>query len=236
MIAGTTQLIESKVPFGESIYCWLEAEHSHTFEELVRFSHPFERVYMAWQEVRRGRNPFFENGTGFEGYFIGTCATSDQALVHILALGHEMLDSIARFHHSEPHFHSVLMKTLFEESDDIRAMREWSTELGAVLSQLRCNLLRNSQAAAFQLETYTLLSLLPPVEYWQADQTVWQRYHLTCERQFSNKISVDYSTFSPADQEAWLVVKNVGKFGHPLVRQLLALTETYSGCEVGASR
>src|SRR5690348_6209547 len=149
MLTTNTLQVDSKVPFGNSIYAWLNVAQSHTLEEFVAQSRLYEPTYLAWEEVRLGRNPFFENGTGLEGYFVGLCHTPEDVLERLLEIGRDALRHITRIHLHDPHFHSVLMQVLFEESDDPTAIAEWSTEFGATLGRLRCNLLNNAEGSAF---------------------------------------------------------------------------------------
>jgi hypothetical protein len=224
MLVTTTLQVDSKVPFGDSIYAWLNVTQSHTLAEFAALSRLYEPMYMAWEEVRLGRNPFFENGTGLEGYFVGVCHAPEETLERLLGIGRDVLNNIARMHRHDPHFHNVLIQALFEECDDPLAIAEWSTELGATLGRLRCYLLNNAEGSAFQAETYTILHSLPPIEYAMTDNTIRQHYHLLQDHAPHNRITVDTHALTPEDQEAWQVVRHIGRFGHPFMRTLLTLT------------
>src|SRR5262249_11050633 len=136
---------------------------------LIKESCQFERQYLAWETVRQGGNPFFENGTGFEGYFIGCCHAPSEALTQLLSLGHQILTNISRLHRFEYQFQSRLHKTLMGELEDLRAMSEWSDEFGATLARLRCKVLCNKDAQRFQSATKQIVDRLPPITYINSD-------------------------------------------------------------------
>lgn len=221
-------LINSRVPFGETIFWWLRVAHEHDLEKLIDQSRNFNKPYLAWEMVRRRRNPYFQNGTGFEGYFIGIARTPEEALEQVLRIGEEMLISILRLHRFDAGFRSRLMRTLIDELGDADAITEWATQLGATLARLRCNLLDNREADRFQEGTYRLVSRLPEIEYVEDQYTLRQIYLLNTvemlpgEHFDTRRISVSLEGLPRAEQDAWMVARLVGKFGHPLVRQLAA--------------
>jgi hypothetical protein len=212
--------IESTVPFSSSMYWWLRAVQDLSLEALIQSSRQYDRPYLAWETVRRRRNPFFENGTGFEGYLIGVCRSPDEALEQILLVGQGMLDNIIRLHRSDHSFKSRLIKTLLGEAYYPKAVAEWSVQLGATLARLHCNLLQNPQADDFHAETYRIVNDLPPISYRPGDHTLKQAYVLESNggRRFVKAV-VDLHMLKPLQQDAWLVAQSVGKFGHPLVRE-----------------
>ncbi len=214
--------IDKDVPFGTDICCRLGSAACWNLDSLIRESALYEPHYLAWEMVRKGRNPFFENGTGFEGYFVGLCVAPEDALDRILDTGQHMLTSIARLYRFEPQFRSILIKTLTGEASDSQAMSEWATQLGASLARLRCNLIDNPQADAFQMDTYRLVSALPPIHYRKRDHTIRQCYMLdSCGEIDVARMVVGLSDLKSSEQEAWLVAQLVGKFGHPLVREFI---------------
>lgn len=215
---------ETEIPFSDPIYGWYRLIYGQSLESLINLSDRYERQYLAWEEVRKGRNPYFENGTGFEGYFVGMCTSPEEALSRILKIGQSMLTNLCNLHRYEARFQSRLLKVLTEDVIDITAMSEWSIELGAMLARLRCNLFQNRKAAAFQIETYQIVRYLPPIKYVEYANQIRQHYELTYRRSASSRLVVQSSQLTDADQNAWRVVQSIGKFGHPLVREFMVLS------------
>src|SRR4051794_19131767 len=115
--------IESEVPFGHSIYTCLYLNNCHV-NQMIRHDQ-MGRAYLAWETVRNESNPYFEVGTGFEGYLVGRCNLPDLALKEILAINQHILDAIARLYRFDFSLRSRLMKTLTRENSDSRAIHIW---------------------------------------------------------------------------------------------------------------
>jgi hypothetical protein len=219
--------VQTEVPFGASIGVWLRI-NGLAPDELLTASHRYDQQYLAWETVRKCRNPFFENGTGFEGYLVGTCQTIEQALEQVVAVGQASLDSISRLYRFNYGFKSRLMKTLTGEYHDPKAMSEWSAQLGAAAARLRCRLLYNSQAAAFREQTYRIVGKLPGIRYFNKGQTIKQTYTLGfCGLDHVRQVSIDVGQLRPSDQDAWIVAHFIGRFGHPLVRAFVAYMDRH---------
>lgn len=217
--ASNALKVDSNVPFDTMIRDWL-ALHELLIDFIANPSRRYERSYLAWETVRLRKNPFFENGTGFEGYFVGRCRTPEEALEHILRLGRTILDNIARQHHQHYAFQSRLMKALIENRSDPQAVYVWAAELGAALARLRAQVPRNQEATAFQAETYRLVSMLPSINYHQNDNAIRQVYTVAGRSEASRAL-VTLQDLPPAERDAWLVALRLGRFGHPLVREYL---------------
>lgn len=213
--------VESDVPFCDVIEFCLSDKHISlaTLQHDERYNLP----YLAWETVRLGGNPFLQTGTGFEGYFVGRCRSSDEVLHEILAMCHHMLDSIARCYRMEYGFRSRLMKTLMGETYDPDAIELWSVKLGATLAGLRCNLHYNEPASDFRLDTYRRVKEHPVIEYQINEHTIHQEYEVCPGSGEAHPIPVFMNNLNAHDQDAWLVATSIGRFGHPLVRQYLQL-------------
>ena len=213
--------IDSEVPFGRVLYSRLYISDLK-LDKLVRHD-SIERHYLAWENVRKQTNPFFQTGTGFEGYLVGRCPTSEAALETILQVSQNILDAIARLYHSQYHFQAQLMRTLTREAIEPAAIPIWSGYLGSELGKLRVQMISNKEAQAFRAHTYNLVRNLPPVTYRELEEAVFQSYALQGESSSSssNKMIVTPQSLPPGKHEAWLVAANIGEFGHPLVRQIL---------------
>ncbi len=220
MTAEPLLKIENQIPYATPIYWWIHIDDI-PLDAVVKPSRQYERPFLAWETVRKIRNPFFDNGTGFEGYFVGFCQSSDEALVRLLGLSQSILENICRLHRMDYTFKSRLMKTLTGEMCDTKAMYEWSAQLGAALAQLRCNVRQNRRTETFQIETYYIVNRLPMIAYYQEDRTIEQRYMIGYCHAPGSRAHITFHSLKPSQQEAWLVAQLIGRFGHPLVRQYL---------------
>ncbi len=214
--------IDSRVPFADAIAAWHQI-HGIPLGTLIHDSRRYEPAYLAWETVRRARNPFFRQGTGFEGYFVGHCRSPEEALERILGTSKDILASIARYHPHDYAHRSRLMKALTEEHTDPRVMAEWSAILGATLARLRANVRRSPQAETFQGHTYKIVSQLPSMVYVPQHYQIEQIYRIGSDDVPGPKLDVSLNSLKPSDQDAWLVAAFIGKFGHPLVREFLRL-------------
>ncbi len=214
--------VEGEVPFGDYLLWLLEANQEDAILPVAQLSHQFDHRYLAWETVRLARNPFFENGTGFEGYWVGDAGSAEEALDRLLRIGREALDSQARLYRYQADFRRKLMKTLLGESADLDALMEWSVTLGALLGRLRCNIHRNPQAGEFRRETYRQVEGLPPIRYHEEGDDLQQAYEIRdADHPDQPRLLVDPNHLRTTDQEAWKVASELGKFGHPLVREVL---------------
>ncbi len=214
--------IETEVPYSTHITGWL-AYHQKDMDSFVQNSRQYEPSYLAWETVRKVRNPFFIDGTGFEGYCVGQSWSTEEMVEYLVQMGHSMLQSNYRLYQFNPLFRSTLMKTLSDEISDSKAIGVWSAQFGAALGKLRCNLLTNAQARYFQAGTYQSTYSLPKMHYEEEDYKIEQRYAVPCRGSETAPWSTVRleSLVKPSDAEACFVVKSIGKFGHPLIREYL---------------
>lgn len=214
--------IEGDVPFGEMLALWLEELQLRRGMPISQISHRFDRPYLAWESVRLVRNPYFEKGTGLEGYWIGQATSSEEVLDGLLGIGRDVLNSQLRLYRYQPDFRRRLMRALRGETVDLAVLAEWSVMLGAILGRLRCNIHRNPQADTFRRETYSQVEGLPLIQYHEAGNDLQQVYELRDgQHPDSERLYVDPNHLRTTDQEAWQIASAIGKFGHPLVREVL---------------
>jgi hypothetical protein len=218
---GNRLYVESKVPCSPAINNWLWL-YGVSLESFVKRSRQFERAYLAWETVRNIRNPFFDGGTGFEGYFIGFCTSPEQMLDKLLEIGRDLLERNERLYRHNYAFRSKLLKTLVGECNDPQAIDTWSTLFGATLGKLRCNLALHPEANRFQMETYQSILRLPLMRYQRLDHRIEQKYVVAVSGpEHSSKPIINLHALNPSDYDAGLVVTLIGRFGHPLIRQYL---------------
>ncbi len=220
--------VETEVPYSTLIHGWLACRNGDMYR-FVQNSRQYEPSYLAWETVRKVRNPFFVDGTGFEGYYVGQYGSPEEIVEHLLQIGRYMLTSNCRLYRFNPLFRSRLMKTLCAEMSDPQAIEVWSAQFGAALGRLRCNLLTNARARYFQSGTYKSTYSLPTMRYEESDHIIEQQYTVPCPELGTPRcVTVRLESLSkPSDAEACRVVKSIGKFGHPLVREYL--NERFSG-------
>lgn len=217
------QPVQSEVPFGAIIRSWLPCR-AYRLDDFVDSSRAYDSRYLAWETVRKARNPFFVNGTGFEGYLVGQCNSPEEALNTILSVCQGSLERIARLYRYNWEFRSRLFKVLRREHGDSKAIAEWSAQLGAILGLLRCNVYRTPAAQQFQTQTYLLTTQLPPIDYIDHGGHLDQRYMLICDNgEHFVKVRVEPGILKPSQEDAWMVAEHIGEFGHPLIREYLAL-------------
>jgi hypothetical protein len=220
-------MVESEVPFGGLIDAWVLCNQIN-FRQLVDQSREYEAAYLAWETVRSARNPYFNKGSGFEGYFVGVFKSSEAVLDHLLAIGHHILDSNVRLYPHQHTFRRHLMETLARERSDPDALAAWSDELGATVARLRGAVNKTPDAYWFQSETYRLVSCLPAIRYVQGRHDLAQYYAVGFGIMSpSSRIAVNVNQLKPCDQDAGRVMWSIGQFGHPLVRSYLR--ESYHG-------
>ena len=213
--------IECEVPCGGVIHQWL-CFQDVPFKPFVERSRQYERAYLAWETVRKVRNPFFIEGTGFEGYFVGICRSPEEMLDRLLQLGQGLLASNNRLYRYQQRFKSQLMKTLCGEIENPQAVAVWADLLGATLAKLRCNVHTNLETYRFQNETYWTVNRLPFMQYRQRDNKLEQVYRLGIFKMCSNgRMPLPLDLLTGSDYDAGLVVSTIGRFGHPLVREYL---------------
>ncbi len=218
-------IVKSKVPYDITLYGWLQV-HDIPLDTLTHRSRRYERAYLAWEMVRKLRNPFFTNGTGFEGYFVGIHQSPEEMLNTLLKLGHNILESNCRLYRHDHVFQSMLMKTLIGECCDLHAIDVWADLLGALLGRLRCNIPANDENHYFQNETYWIVNNLPGIRYTLRDFRVEQEYRITLTSpNTASRMDFNLNMLRRSDYEAGLVIHTLGRFGHPLVREYLHQAE-----------
>lgn len=220
-LARQVLTVETIVPYSLLISGWLQVS-TCTFDTLIQRSRKYEQAYLAWETVRRIRNPMFVDGTGFEGYMVGLYDDPGVALEALLRIGHTILENNDRLYRFNRNFRTALMQTLHGESADVEAVAAWAAEFGATVGRLRSNLIENATARDFQAETYRSTSTLPKISYHYGPREIEQHYLLSAVPVArASGWSAGFDHLPPVDAEAGYVISTIGKFGHPLVRAFL---------------
>jgi hypothetical protein len=222
IMSANIMTIAGPIPFADSFFWWLKL-NDIGLSRLVKDSRRYEHPYLAWEIVRKNRNPFFVTGTGFEGYFIGVCHTPEEVLDAVIHTSRQILTNITREYRMDYGFKSRLMKTLVGEISDPKAIGIWAAEFGAAIARLRCNLQHNLEGDSFRIETYRTVRALPFIDYQENSHEILHSYSIGIQIP-RPKIHVTQDSIHSADQDAWLVAWSIGRFGHPLVREYLEYT------------
>jgi len=217
-------MIEGQIPFGGLVVCLVRLA-GIPWDVFIKSSRPYESAYLAWETVRQGRNPFFHKGTGFEGYLIGNCETAPEALQTLLSLGEEILASIPKSYNLEYGFRRKLMQTLYGSAANPRAIHIWGRQLGVILAELRPRVLQNGGSEVFRTQTYRAVDLLPPMFYRYERGVLVQTYFVDPfhNEHYPGKIWAESCLNSRTDRATWELVRQLGRFGHPLVRACMNL-------------
>jgi hypothetical protein len=222
------QIVESRVPHEAIMEGWLRL-HDVPLDRLVQRSHRYERAYLAWETVRLGRNPYFNKGTGFEGYFVGVSHSTEEMLTQLIEIGREILLSNCRLYRHQYSFRAKLMKTLEGDCNDPQAMYVWSALLGATLAKLRCNVHYHFKTYYFQNETYWAVNRLPFIKYKRCEHHIEQEYRLAVFKgSYASQPDFSLDMLKSSDYDAGLVVLKIGCFGHPLIRAYLGEVNSYT--------
>lgn len=196
-------------------------------KEIVTKSHVLDVGYLSWQKVRKQGVPLLPNngvvsfGTGFEGYFIGRVGSQEELIEEILLMGKDIWSSIRRLHKHSYKSRSIMEKSIRGEEYNLSAIQEWMAIFGAQLARQRANLLKNPEALKFREQTKDSIAKLPGIDYsLAAGNKIRQVYFLP--NQDAPK-SMVFSGRTDEEKLALLTMREIGKFGHPLVRKAMTL-------------
>jgi hypothetical protein len=117
-------------------------------------------------------------------------------------------------------FRERMMRALIEDDVDFKAVQAWAEQFGAVVARLRCNLQHNPDGNLFRIQSYRVVSGLRPISYHLFDSRIVQTYSVG-RRFLPPRPQIELNGLNPAAQEAWSVISQLGRFGHPLVREYL---------------
>ncbi len=192
-------------------------------------SHKIDSAYLRWEQVRRSGVPLNEYQprnkvtykTGFEGYFVGKVRSSEELLAELLKIGADAWQGIRLLHKMNPMKIQELKKTILSDKYyTIASVLEWSSILGAQIGRLRVNLFHNPAALGFQSDTRQAVAGLPKIEYTLAEGgSVRQKFQLPVVSESSAVLT--FNGLTEEQKLYWVIVSNLGKFGHPFVRTAL---------------
>ena len=202
-------------------------------EKIIKTSHVLDRAYFSWLKVRKDGIPLSNSSskkvtfeTGFEGYSVGRVSSKDELLSDIISDGKRLWNGIRLLHKHSQLSKNGLEKAVRGEPCRIEYLDEWMTIFGAELARKRAQILSNQQALAFRMQIKKLVENLPLITYSLNPQGIgMQTYYLPCDP-VQTTVSVDaLQNLNLNDEEAlaFLTMKNIGKFGHPLLRQTIPL-------------
>ncbi len=219
---------EQTPPYTEFIQALLD---SGGLKEVVGKSHNLDAAYLAWQQVRKNGVPLTETGTsrvslgtGFEGYFIGRVQSKEQMLDELLVVGKRIWSSIRLLHRNSYSTRSGLEKTIRGEKYSVAFLNEWMAIFGAELARQRAQILQNKQALTFREQNKKSTLLLPKIDYSMSPNGIIQQTYYLPNQNKSD--SLVHTTMNDEDALALLTMQEIGKFGHPLVREAMRLIQS----------
>jgi hypothetical protein len=204
--------------------------NSRGLEEVIGKSHNLDAAYLSWLQVRKNGAPLSDIstrkvtfGTGFEGYFVGRVQSEEEMLIEILDMGKNIWDNIRRMHKYSYSNRSTLEKVIRGESYSIQAINEWMAIFGAQLARQRAQIIQNKPALEFREKTKKQILRLPKIDY-TLDQSggLKQTYFLPDENVANN---LTFGGMTDEDRLALITMREIGKFGHPLVREAMRLVQ-----------
>jgi hypothetical protein len=197
---------------------------------VVGKSHNLDASYLAWQQVRKNGVPLSETstrkvtlGTGFEGYFVGRVHSEEEMLSEIIGMGKSIWSGIRLMHRNSYQTRSRLEKAIMGTEYSTQYLNEWMAIFGAQLARQRAQILQNKPALAFRDKTKKTVGMLPRIDY-NLDNSgqITQTYFLPNE---STADALMYGGMNDEEQLALLTMREIGKFGHPLVREAMRLVQ-----------
>lgn len=170
------------------------------------------RAYITWQDYR---NASTAGRTGFERWR-DPSSSDEQWLQFLIQLGNQISTSIRTLH---PYSISStkIHNTLSETQIDIPTMYELSATLGAQLA-----LLKAKESTASKQRHHELTTVLPNQMKLERVENVLRAIYLLPQRSGQSHNGREMTSYLPErDAYALHLAQNIGKIGHPLVRQLL---------------
>lgn len=214
---------------GSFITKWLEIKGLSLRDLVGLVNHNQDRGLLAWQNVKFARNPFFAEGTGFEGYDFGLVQSSAEELENLISDGQGILDSIARLHRNDRQYINVLINTLYGDQHEPRAINEWTDILGALLAKKRAKLINNPVGEKFRTETHTIVGALPKVQWHHSGDNIIKSFSLGQSVDVTGKPKLESYDLTSKQEEALAVMMLLGEYGDPLIRLFSEIDRSGSG-------
>lgn len=174
--------------------------------------------FLAWMLMRE-RNPFFTQGTGWEGYAVAHTVQPAHVLEWELQLGKSMID---RMYEANPPG-SVRQEYLrfMEGKLSVANLRYWNAAFGAELARQRARTLQHPLARAYRLQTYQQLPTISEVSVALEFGTSFEQYMLPqIELHQVQRIDLsrEFERMTDLQQVSLRLLCLLGMLGHPAVR------------------
>jgi hypothetical protein len=210
-----------------------------TFEigrELAKYS----PNYLSWNTVRKN-NPFIADGTGAEGYFVGSCTNGEEVIHKIAQVGIDMRQHIIALHGRGTGNQLIkdIHATMEGKTFKPKAIIEAQTEFAAEIFGLRPLLHHNPQGQDYQQGTLNIIQNLPPIYYLVSGdkpneaayngQFYQQAYCLPKNgRSFANLKTTKFSgdplmILNDEEKEGYALFDRAARTGNPFLRVLTGL-------------
>ena len=190
-------------------------ENEARLRQMVSDSHRMDAAFLAWEINRKGLTPVGFHNNGFEGYVVGRVESPEQAHDYFLDMGESIVASIYRQHKHSYKRRNQLEKAIRGESVPATIIEEWIAIFGAQIARERVKLYTNPQAMQYRDNVKRRAVAMPQIRYvLGADGELVQEYFVDTD----TSPSVPAFQLDSQSELPYIVVKNIGMFGHPLLR------------------
>lgn len=207
-----------------------------SFEEIQRKSHRFDGAFIAHNSerkrlavVRLGKVYAFDkeiSPTGFERYFIGSDLSAEDIVRRQVEIGRNMTLGIERYARYVPYVQgdplrtaASMLKTARGDAFSLQALPGLNAVYGAEVAKLRARRTASPLSPMILEKTDELVRRLGGVEYDVTGDTLSDMYYLP--KVSMNPHRVWQVALTKEEYNAYALVREIGRVGHPLIRQLI---------------
>lgn len=215
--------VGSTVPF-QPLYEMAQKVDHVPLEKMLNHSRKMKDPFLSWECIRKFGVPLGNQrvtlSTGFEGYLVGQVNSAEEMIQDLAQTGVEIWRIALIRYKNQWKRKKQLREMITGESFSSWAAREWSVIFEAQLARRRASILKNKEAQAFRAENKKKVLGLSGVTYTVSDSgLITQKYELTSPR--DQVVRPSLSHLSDEEMFGLLIMQEIGKFGHPLVRTAL---------------
>jgi hypothetical protein len=178
----------------------------------------WHRRHLNWELTRRN-NPF-KLSTGLEGYLIGTCKDTPEAIQHLSVIGQEAMDNIKRLE-GPTYLSSQVTPTLDGYQFNPHALLVANEQLGGQIARLRINLHNNHQAQEFRAQTDSITKSLPDIHFeLNPDLTQFTSQCYFLPKASESYRPIDSNSLPPDTRPGYQFIESLAKLTCPTSRML----------------
>ena len=218
-------VIEKSVPQIGRLLWHTTLGNTARINEIILKSRVVEDSYLAHESVRKGHRAGIIVGnldldgqrlpyTGLEPYTVGLGLTVDEIIKIEAEAGMRIIRSLGN---SDLDYQ--YLQNLHGLRADTGMIKELATIYGALVARFRA--LGESDRSGFRSDTYAHIQQVPNISYWVNGDNLSQRLILP-------RVSTDFfptTKVGLTDKQlrGYMFVSELGRFGHPLVREAVRL-------------